>query len=410
MSLATLATFLLLQGSLASLAENWFSTPQSHKHIIYNVKIFDGERLVPQDRVVISGGIIVPDADTDEATQEDGKGAFLLPGFFDCHVHVSGPPALETFRDYGVTTALDMGSSSYQKNIASLRPMSSKGYPAIYSASAAASKAGGFLSKRPGHPTDAYINTSMDAVSFVQNRKAEGADYIKIFINETSGPDVNLQRVIVGSANSEDLQVVSHATSTTAYDQAADAGGLFITHAPRNQKLDGATVQKLSLNGQISIPTLVQMRNLLRAFHATANYTYSRDSVTALYDAGVPILVGTDATDGHMFVTYHGSLQDEMELLVEAQVSAIDVLRGATSLPAKHFGLTDRGRIAAGMRADMVLLGGDPLANISKTREVLKVWIGGVESAPRGAEAGQYGMQWPFAGPSLEISEEELKA
>lgn len=135
-------------------------------------------------------------------------------------------------------------------------------------------------------------------------------------------------------------------------------------------------------NKQVSIPTLIKMRNLLNVVHQPMNYTYSRDSVTAMYNAKVLILVGTDCDDGKPFVKYHGSLQEEMELLVEATMRPIDVLKGATSLPAKYFDLTDRGMIAPGLRADMVLLDGNPLTNISKTGEILKVWIGGKASIP----------------------------
>jgi imidazolonepropionase-like amidohydrolase len=48
-------------------------------------------------------------------------------------------------------------------------------------------------------------------------------------------------------------------------------------------------------------------------------------------------------------------------------------------LPARHFGLTARGTIEAGMRADLVLIAGDPIADISATRQIQQVWCAGVE-------------------------------
>ena len=404
MSLAALASF---QVSLANTAGQWLCMPQAQmpqvqmpqaqmpppeipsaaapnvgKHIIYNVNVFDGEKLAPFNRVVISGGMIVPDKDTAGATTEDGKGAFLLPGFFDAHAHVYGPPAVQTFRDYGVTTALDMGTFPYQDAIASLKAMSDKGYTAVYGSGAAATEDGGFLSRIPGFPEDSFVTSPKDAVSFVQARVKEGVDYIKIFINETAEPGLNLQRIIVGSANANNLRVISHATSDQAYGEAANANGLFITHSPKEKTLTPAKISRIVANKQVSIPTLIKMKNLLNMNHQPQNYTFSRDSVTAMYNANIPILVGTDCDGGKPFVPYEGTLQVEMELLVEAKMTTIDVLKGATSLPAKYFNLTDRGMIAPGKRADMVLLDGNPLTNISKTKEVLKVWIGGIATVP----------------------------
>lgn len=377
MSLAALASF---QVSLANTANQWLCMPQAQKHVIYNVNVFDGEKLAPFNRVVISGGMIVPDKDTAGATTEDGKGAFLVPGFFDAHAHVYGEAAIEAMRDYGVTTALDMGTFPYQESIASLRSMSDKGYTAVYGSGAAATAPGGFLGGIPGFPSESFVTSPKDAVAFVQARVKEGVDYIKIFINETSDPDLNLQRVIVGSASSAGMLVVSHATSDQAYGEAASANGLIITHAPRDKTLTTARVNKIVSNKQVSIPTLIKMKNLL--IRQPQNYTFSSDSVKAMYQANVPILVGTDCDDGKPFVKYEGSLQAEMKLLVEASMTPIDVLKGATSLPAMYFNLTDRGVIAPGKRADMVLLDGNPLTNISKTGEILKVWLNGIANVP----------------------------
>lgn len=102
--------------------------------------------------------------------------------------------------------------------------------------------------------------------------------------------------------------------------------------------------------------------------HATAN-------VRALRDAGVPVLAGTDA--GNSGTTYGASLHEELDLLVRAGHTPTEALAGATSLPARRFGLTDRGRIATGTRAGLVLVDGDPTTDITATRNIAAIWKNG---------------------------------
>jgi imidazolonepropionase-like amidohydrolase len=58
------------------------------------------------------------------------------------------------------------------------------------------------------------------------------------------------------------------------------------------------------------------------------------------------------------------------------------LLRAGTELPARYFGLGDRGVVGPGRRADLVLLGGDPLQDIRATRSIRRVWCGGIERVP----------------------------
>jgi imidazolonepropionase-like amidohydrolase len=113
-------------------------------------------------------------------------------------------------------------------------------------------------------------------------------------------------------------------------------------------------------------------------------YAASARGVGVLHAAGIPILAGTDAnaTPGVPYQPAFGaSLHEELALLVDAGLSTAAALRAATSLPAKHFGLSDRGAVEPGLRADLVLVDGDPLADITATRAIRRVWLAGVESA-----------------------------
>ena len=87
----------------------------------------------------------------------------------------------------------------------------------------------------------------------------------------------------------------------------------------------------------------------------------------ALYDAGITIIPGTDNLAGYM-------LHHELELYVQAGIPAAEVLRMATLTPALVMGVDkDRGVIAAGKLADMVLIDGDPTQNIHDINNVTTV-------------------------------------
>ncbi len=99
-------------------------------------------------------------------------------------------------------------------------------------------------------------------------------------------------------------------------------------------------------------------------------------AVALLAAHGVPILAGTDA--GNPGTTHGASMHGELQLLVEAGLTSQQALAAATSLPAAYFHLADRGRIAPGMRADLLLVRGDPTKDIRVTRDIDGVWRGGV--------------------------------
>lgn len=107
-----------------------------------------------------------------------------------------------------------------------------------------------------------------------------------------------------------------------------------------------------------------------------ANCSYALSAVKQLAAANVPILAGTDALNPA--VIHGASLHRELELLVEAGLSPQAALAAATSTPAAQFGLHDRGRIAPGLRADLVLVDGDPTQDVRRTRAIAGVWKRGV--------------------------------
>jgi imidazolonepropionase-like amidohydrolase len=114
----------------------------------------------------------------------------------------------------------------------------------------------------------------------------------------------------------------------------------------------------------------------------SGNMEDNYNNVKDLHDAGVDILVGTDVSVpmAHLGGLAHGvSVHHELQLLVEAGLSPIEALQSATSMIAKRFSLSDRGQISEGMRADLLLVKGDPTTTISDTLSILNVWKEGIE-------------------------------
>lgn len=104
-------------------------------------------------------------------------------------------------------------------------------------------------------------------------------------------------------------------------------------------------------------------------------YSLAENNVRRLADVGVTLLAGTDAPNPG---TVSGAgLHRELELLVRCGISPARALAVATTEPARVFGLADRGRVAAGQRAELVLVSGDPLTDITATRPIEQIWRAG---------------------------------
>jgi imidazolonepropionase-like amidohydrolase len=361
---------------------------RSEKIALTNVRVFDGRELRGPTTVVIEGGFLGRDSAGARIT--DAGGATLLPGLIDAHVHLLNEEHLQQLADFGVTTALDMGAWP-PSMVDSLRRRT--GMADIRSAGIPATIAGSTHSHLPGYPAEELVDGPAGAAQFVTDRIAEGVDYIKL-IADIPGPDQETMDALVAASHRHGKLAVAHAVSTAALDMALKAGVDVITHAPLDRRLTESTAGRILARGCVVIPTLTMMKGVVDRIAAAAasrpegvpaagrTYESARGSVAELHRAGVPILAGTDANAGPgiPFSPRHGeSLHEEFELLIEAGLSTVEALRAATVLPAHHFGLHDRGVIEPGRRADLVLIDGDPIADIRATRQIRRVWCAGVE-------------------------------
>ncbi len=352
--------------------------------ILRDVRVFDGERLRDPGSVVLDDGVL-GDSSTpwrDGAQELDGGGAVLLPGLIDAHVHLLGPGDLAALAGWGITTALDMACWPPER-VDSLRGR----VPDIRSAGTPVVGAGGPHARMPGAPDHAVLRRPDQAAEFVARRVAEGSDYVKIVV-EPPGPDLLDEDTVVAlvrAARERGCRTVAHASAVEAFRLAVRAGVDVVTHVPLDAVVDDGTVAAMVEQRQVAVPTLTMVEAVARASGRPPAYANARDSVTRLHAAGVPVLAGTDANSapGAPAAVPHGpSLHHELELLVGAGLAPVEALRAATVLPARHFGLSDRGEIGPGRRADLVLVDGDPAADVAATRRIVRIWAGGAPVEP----------------------------
>lgn len=382
---------------------------------ITNVRLFDGTSVIPHATVVIDGTRIVAAGAKVTvpagATIIDGSGKTLLPGLIDSHTHVF-PGTLERALRFGVTTEMDMFTSHV--TLDPLRAEQAKGPVTnradIYSAGTLVTVAGGHGSEYFPIPT---YKSGDDAQAFIDARIAEGSDYIKL-IDET-GEQYGMKlptlsksdmTALIAAAHKRGKMAVVHVSTLGAARDAIDAGADALVHIFADKMPDAGFGKFVAAHHAFVVPTLTvnesttgvgsgtslntdshlapylttdEMTSLKASFPKRASggpdMAYAFEAVRQLKSAGVPILAGTDAPNPG---TAHGaSVHRELELLVKAGLTPAEALAAATSVPAKQFKLTDRGRVAAGLRADLLLVNGDPTTDILATRNIVTIWKNG---------------------------------
>jgi imidazolonepropionase-like amidohydrolase len=366
---------------------------------ITNVRVFDGERLGEPATVVVEDDMIstrMPAGGGRDADVADGGGGALLPGLIDTHVHVDTVSQLEVSASWGVTTMLDMGNKDLA-NLATLKK--GQGHPTVKSAGNPASAPNSVFVRKMGFSVSTTVTGPGDAGRFVAERVAEGSDYIKILVEDPKIPGTRALgaetvAALVVAAHQAGLRTVAHVVSADTMMTAVRAGADVVTHTALTSDLGPDIEALLAGRPVVIIPTLTMMQGVVHAIGGRfamrvlapfvpavrLNYRHAKSTVATFHRAGAVILAGTDSNDdvaAPCQVAHGESLHEELERLVDAGLTPAEALRGATSLAASTFGLTDRGVIAPGHRADLVLVEGDPTRDISATRNIRGVWIGG---------------------------------
>lgn len=381
-------------------------------------RVFDGTRVLPGADVLVRDAKIEnvgPNLQAPEGAEIiDAKGKTLLPGLIDAHTHAWGDALLEALM-FGVTTELDQFA-----NADMARTMREEQSAGKANGRADLFSAGTLVTAPGGHGTEygfviPTITNPNEAQAFVDARIAEGSDWIKLVYDDGSiyglhWPTLSIEtmRAVIAAAHKRGKLAVVHVGSAETARAAIDAGADGLVHLFNDTPGSDELAKSTKKHNAFAIPTLLVQHSLLgtpgsaallRDTRVTpyltdnAKETLERgfpnlrkgkdlanayETVRRFKAAGVPILAGTDAPNPG---TAHGvALHREIEMLVEAGLTPLEALASATSLPARHFRIDDRGRIVKGLRADLLLVNGDPTTDITATRAIEGVWKGGVRA------------------------------
>lgn len=383
--------------------------------VIKNVRVFDGFGITqnPEELWIQNGRIkaVGEHLQVSAGTQAiDGSGDTVLPGLIDAHIHTFGGSPKDALI-FGVTTELDMFTD--YRLAQQIKHEQAEGkdlnFADIFSA-------GTLVTCPHGHGTEyglaiPTISSADEAQAFVDARIAEGSDYIKIIYDDGAGfglqyPSISKETLaaVVRAAHKRGKLAIAHIGSLQGARDAIQAGvdglaHLFVDSPPDSEfgsfvanhhafvvptlsvlaPISGVQSGKFVANDNRLQPYLSPsaLTNLLRVSSTPRGaFANAEAAIRDLKMHHVPILAGTDAPNPG---TAHGaSLHGEMQLLVDAGLTPIEALRSATSVPSDMFHLNDRGRIAAGKRADLVLVRGDPTVDITASRDIISVWKLGV--------------------------------
>ncbi|AYV48805.1 amidohydrolase [Caulobacter flavus] len=381
---------------------------------VINAEIFDATGAAPyRGTLVVENGRILavgPKVKAPKgATVVDAKGKALIPGLFDVHTHwtPNGAPAVipkiaDAYVASGVTTVNDFHQQpeSFAPRRAWLGTLTAPHVNLV----ARISTPGGHGADWADQATTRWVDTPEGARAAVEAIAAYKPDAIKAFTDGWrygSAPDNTTMdawtlKALTETAHKYGLKVLTHTVTVEQGKVAAGNGVDVIAHSLQDAPLDPGTIAAIKASGLFYAPTLAVYEPVKpgarppadpdspRARQSRLKFGYALANAKALYDAGVPLALGTDAG---MTGTPHGSSSlRELELLVQAGLTPAQALTVGTAGSARAMNLlADRGTLEAGKRADFVLVAGKPWETISDARKVERVFIDGKLSFGPGA-------------------------
>ena len=279
-----------------------------------------------------------------------------------------------------------------------------------------------------GDPPIIRIESPEAARALVARELERKPDFIKVWFIHQKGDDLARQEAIVkaagDAAHAAHLRLAVHATELDVAKASLRAGADYLVHSVFEEPIDDEFIALMRKNHALLCPTLF-VRNgyayalsdrwqatpdeqrladpqILAAMHdlekmpkdkipprvaklmadqpAINAPTIAEQNLKKLWDAGIPIVMGTDA--GNIGTLHGPSVFREMRLMQDAGLTPLQVLRSATTGGAKAMGRSDLGAIAPGKLADLVLLDADPLADVGNLSHASTVIKGGTVYDP----------------------------
>jgi imidazolonepropionase-like amidohydrolase len=371
-----------------------------------------GATVVPMDRdgtlpdrtVLVRGDAIlavapVKEIDVGAATVVDGKGKFLVPGLADMHVHMMEESDLRLFLLNGVTTVRDLFGSPRNLRWRQAIATGQMEGPTLILAGPI------FDGDPPTWPGSAVVTTPEAARREVQAQKKAGYDWIKVY----NGLGKDVYQAILEEARAQQLPVGGHVPKAVGIDAVLQSGQRSIEHLdgyvpffgePHADDAIAAATAKLPV---WNCPTLIVTDNFarmdkpeslaqtkglemvsasvrvswdpkndfrLKSFtpemfaEARKRNDVRRGLVGKLARAGARIVLGTDT--GNPYVVPGFAVHEELKLLVASGLTPGQALRAATMTASEMLDApASFGAVAAGARADLLLVDRDPLADVS---------------------------------------------
>ena len=379
--------------------------------------IFGDERAPMSEGVlVVSEGQIVAAGPAEDVVLPEGaetidvRGKTIMPAVVNAHVHL--PPErdarIESLRHmayWGTGLAVSLGHDAGPDGF-DVRDNPVPG------AARSLTAGRGITTPEPGRTDVPYWVTSPDeAAAAVDELAGLDVDIVKIWVDdrggqyEKLGPD--LYQPVIETAHGHGIPVTAHIFTLEDAKGLLRSGIDAFAHGIRDQDVDDELIELWQERSEVVlVPNLpgpgvaedlswiaetvaddavaeMQARSVDRPEAQEAFWIQARNLVR-LSVAGLPIAFGTDGSSPW-------AIHQEMADMVRAGLSPADVIRAATGRSAQFMGVDDAGTLDAGKRADFLVLDANPLDDISNTRRIDSVVLGG-EALDRAALAAELKM------------------